>query len=170
MTVSFLFLVQISEVARTAPALDEEGLPIYDLLIWVGAEHYPYCCDYIEELRRYGASRRLNPNLDLSLLSQSSRMILAHPHVLNTAWQTQCPPQTCKKAISGHDVAIAADDDEAEDAPGEADTEMIVNPLVRPVGTSTGSLLALRPCGGMWQKIHAIFPSKMRKRRCCRLR
>ena len=29
---------------------------------------------------------------------------------------------------------------------------------------------ALRPCGGMWQKIHAIFPSKMRKRRCCRLR
>src|SRR5258708_3022741 len=30
--------------------------------------------------------------------------------------------------------------------------------------------LGLRPCGGMWRKIHAILPSKMRKRRCCRLR
>ena len=57
------------------PALDGEGLPIFDLLIWVGAEFYTYCPDYLEETRRYGASRRLNPNLDLSLLSRSSRML-----------------------------------------------------------------------------------------------
>src|SRR5258706_16194102 len=36
-------------LSQGEPALDEEGLPIYDLLIWVGAEHYPYCPDYIEE-------------------------------------------------------------------------------------------------------------------------
>ncbi len=30
------------------PVLDEDELPIYDLLIWVGAEFYPYCPDYLE--------------------------------------------------------------------------------------------------------------------------
>ena len=58
------------------PVLDGEDLPVYDVLMWVGAEHYEYCCDYIEEVKRYGASRRLNPNLDLSRSPRSSRMIL----------------------------------------------------------------------------------------------
>jgi hypothetical protein len=34
-------------LASGEPALDEEGQPIFDLLIWVGAEHYPYCSDYL---------------------------------------------------------------------------------------------------------------------------
>lgn len=84
------------------PALDEQGEPIVDLLIWVGAEHYPYCPDFIEEVRLHGASRRLNPNLDLSRLSRASRMILAHPRALNTRWQEQRPPQECGKRIAGH--------------------------------------------------------------------
>jgi hypothetical protein len=129
------------------PALDEEGLPIYDLLIWIGAEHYPYCCDYIEETRRSGASRRLNPNLDLSLLSVSSRMILAHPSALNTEWQTQRPPLTCKKEVSGHDLAVAACDDEGEGATGEVGEEMIICSLMRPAGTSTDPLLPALPSG-----------------------
>src|SRR5712672_1863788 len=84
------------------PALDAEGDAIFDLLIWVGEEHYPYCSDFIEEVKQFGASRRLNPNLDLSLLSRSSRMILAHPRARNTAWQTQRPPEICRKDIPGH--------------------------------------------------------------------
>src|SRR2546422_568845 len=62
-----------------------------------------YCVGYhiVHNCRRYGASRRLNPNLDLSLLSRSSRMILAHPRVLNTRWQEQRPPQSCKKRVPG---------------------------------------------------------------------
>jgi hypothetical protein len=84
------------------PILDEQEQPIYDLLIWIGQEFYPYCCDYIEETRRYGASRRLNSNLDLSLLSQASRMILAHLGVINTLWQEQRPPQECGKHMLGH--------------------------------------------------------------------
>jgi hypothetical protein len=95
-------------LASGEPALDEEEQPIFDLLIWVGEEYYKYCPDYLEETRRYGASRRLNPNLDLSLLSRSSRMILAHPHVLNTRWQEQRPPQSCKKRVPGHDVPAAS--------------------------------------------------------------
>jgi len=95
------------------PALDEEELPIYDLLLWIGAEHYPFCPDYIEEVKRFGASRRLNPNLDLSLLTHASRMILVHPHALNLRWQEQRPPETCKKAAPGHD-GMAAEKDEPE--------------------------------------------------------
>ena len=107
-------------LASGEPALDAEEQPIFDLLIWVGEEFYPYCSDYLEETRRYGASRRLNPNLDLSLLSRSSRMILAHPHVLNTRWQEQRPPQSCKKRVPGHDIP-AASDDVKENARDEAD-------------------------------------------------
>jgi hypothetical protein len=98
------------------PALDENELPIFDLLIWVGAEYYPYCPDYLEETRRYGASRRLNPNLDLAQLSRSSRMILAHPHVLNTMWQEQRPPLTCKKSAPGHNHPANPQYDHAKDA------------------------------------------------------
>jgi len=125
------------------PALDVERLPIYDLLIWVGQEHYPYVPDYLEEVKRYGASRRLNPNLDLSLLSRSSRMILAHPLVINTAWQTQRPPETCKKEVPGHDTAIAANDDEGEDLAGENGEGIIARPLQHLIGNGTESLLPL---------------------------
>ena len=111
-------------LASGEPTLDAEEQPIFDLLIWVGEEHYKYCPDYLEETRRYGASRRLNPNLDLSLLSRSSRMILAHPHVLNTHWQEQRPPQSCKKRVPGHDVPTASHDvkENARDETGEERT------------------------------------------------
>lgn len=94
------------------PMLDAQGQPVFDLLIWVGSEHYPYCPDFLEEVKRYGASRRLNPNLDLALLSAASRMILAHPKVINTAWQEQRPPQVCEKHILGH--ALADPDPDAD--------------------------------------------------------
>ena len=120
------------------PALDEEELPIFDLLIWVGAEHYKYCPDYLEEVKMYGASRRLNPNLDLSLLSRSSRMILAHPHVLNMRWHEQRPPLDCKKAVPGHDAALAASDDEVEGATSEAEEEMSLSAFVHRAGDNAG--------------------------------
>src|SRR5579864_2467808 len=123
------------------PSLDREGLPIYDLLIWVGQEHYPFVPDYLEETRHIGASRRLNPNLDLSLLSRSSRMILAHSLVLNTAWQTQRAPESCKKEIPGHDTALVANDDEGEDVAGENGEEIIVSPFLHRIGTSSDLLL-----------------------------
>jgi intein/homing endonuclease len=68
-----------------------------------------YCVGYhaVHNCRRFGASRRLNPNLDLSLLSRASRMILAHPHALNLRWQEQRPPDKCKKPVPGHDVATS---------------------------------------------------------------
>jgi hypothetical protein len=122
------------------PALDENDLPIFDLLIWVGAEHYPYCPDYLEETRRYGASRRLNPNLDLAQLSRSSRMILAHPHVLNTRWQEQRPPLTCQKSVPGHDRPGTAQYDEAKDVRSKADHGTNAHLLEQNAGSSSEPL------------------------------
>jgi hypothetical protein len=121
------------------PALDELGQPIYDLLIWVGAEHYEYVPDFLEEVRRYGASRRLNPNLDLSQLSRASRMLLAHPRVLNTLWQQQQPPQECGKHVPGHTVAHAEEeemDEEAWEQEEEAPPALASLSAQRPVGGS----------------------------------
>jgi hypothetical protein len=121
------------------PAQDVDGLPIFDLLIWVGAEFYPYCADYLEEVRRFGASRRLNPNIDLSLLSKSSRMILAHPLVINTAWQQQCPPESCLKEVPGHDASITVSD--VTTTGSDERKRMIAGPLQQDTDNSTKSLL-----------------------------
>ncbi len=85
------------------PVLDEAGQPIFDLLIHVGAQHYPWATDYIEETRYLGASRRLNPNLDLSKLSRASRMLLAHPKAIIFGWRELIPPVRCGKCQSLHD-------------------------------------------------------------------
>ena len=108
-----------------------------------GSEFYPYCPDYLEEVKRFGASRRLNPNLDLSLLSKSSRMILAHPLVINTAWQEQRPPESCKKEIPGHDIGITKGDDEAVNAMDESEREMIAGPHLQDIDNGMESLLPL---------------------------
>jgi len=119
-------------VAAGEPVCDADGCPVYDLLIWVGQEHYPYCPDFIEELRRYGASRRLNPNLDLSLLSRTSRMILVHPRARNLAWQTQMPPATCHKDLPGHAVALTSTDEQSS-ADEREDDETVSTPIALPV-------------------------------------
>lgn len=45
---------------------------------WIGMTHYHNVADFIEETRRFGASRRLPKNLDFSRLTAQSRMILIH--------------------------------------------------------------------------------------------
>ncbi len=114
-------------LASGEPALDENDLPIFDLLIWVGEEHYPYCCDYLEETRQFGSSRRLNPNLD------------------NMQWHEQRPPLDCKKAVPGHDAALAASDDEVEGATSEAEEELSLSAFVHRAGDNAGTLLPALP-------------------------
>ena len=99
---------------RTRPGSEEPELdpatnqPIYDLLIHIGAQHYAEAPDYYEETKRLGASRRLNPNLDLSLLTTSSRMLLAHPRAIISAWQDLSLPEVCKRHRDGHDLDFFA--------------------------------------------------------------
>jgi hypothetical protein len=129
------------------PALDEQGQPIYDLLIWVGAEFYPYCPDYLEEVRRYGASRRLNPNLDLSNLSRASRMILAHPRAINTLWHEQQPPQQCGKHVPGHAEEEEGEQEQwDEDAWEQEEEEEAPSALVCLPAQTPASLSHTGPC------------------------
>ena len=53
----------------------------YDLIMWVGAEYYPYVPDFLEEGRVHGFSKRIPTNLEnLHLLSAAeSRLVLVHP-------------------------------------------------------------------------------------------
>lgn len=104
--------------AAGQPEVDESGMPIYDLLIHVGAEHYPFVPDFVEEARRLGVSRRLNSNMDLSLFSLSSRMLLAHPKAIPVSWRDLTPPEECRKHLPGHDMASYRDQalDAAHDA------------------------------------------------------
>ncbi len=95
--------------ATQEPVLDPTtGRPVYDLLIHIGAEHYKYAPDYIEETRKLGASRRLNANLDLALLTRRSRMLLAHPKALIVRWRDLTPPDWCFKRFPRHDLASYA--------------------------------------------------------------
>jgi hypothetical protein len=79
------------------------------LLIWIGAEHYPYLPDFVEESRRFGISRKLSPQLlerpEFARLTLASRLILVHPTARNLAWMYQSPPLRCLKHVPGHTSA-----------------------------------------------------------------
>jgi hypothetical protein len=99
-----------TDPASGLPVLDPETeRPIYDLLIWVGAEYYPEATDYIEETRQLGASRRLNPQMDLSKLTRRSRMLLAHPRAIIASWRDLLPPEQCKKGRPNHDRCFSGE-------------------------------------------------------------
>ena len=55
---------------------DERG--IYHVFDIIGAAHYPNVCDFGEEVRRYGVSRRISATTDFHLLTRESRLILLH--------------------------------------------------------------------------------------------
>jgi hypothetical protein len=72
---------------------------------WVGEGYYPNVSDFIEEVRRFGASRRLPSNLDFSKLSVSSRLILLHSRALTPGFDPPVDsPQRCPRIIKAmHD-------------------------------------------------------------------
>lgn len=45
---------------------------------WVGEENYPFVTDFLEEGRVLGFSRLISRNLDLSLLTPASRILVVH--------------------------------------------------------------------------------------------
>lgn len=65
-----------------APIIQEkEG--VKNLVFWVGAQHYPFCPDFIEESRRYGVSKRIPLGTDLSGIEPfKSRMYYIHPKAI----------------------------------------------------------------------------------------
>lgn len=45
---------------------------------WIGATHYPWPCDFVEEVRHFGLSRRVSRNFDSERLSRRSRIFCVH--------------------------------------------------------------------------------------------
>ena len=67
---------------------------------WVGEGYYPNVSDFIEEVRRFGASRRLSQNLDFSKLSARSRLILIHSRAGVPEFENPYEsPQQCPRLV-----------------------------------------------------------------------
>lgn len=58
--------------------IDRKGT--WHIMDWVGSTHYPNVADYVEEVRRFGLSRRLSTSLDFKKLTSQSRILLLHSH------------------------------------------------------------------------------------------
>jgi len=63
---------------RTFFEKTEDGEEVMHIIDVVGKQHYPNLADYVEEMGRYGISRKLSRRLNLSGLSKKSRLYLAH--------------------------------------------------------------------------------------------
>jgi hypothetical protein len=59
-----------------------DGSVVHDVYDRVGVASYPNVADFIEEVRRIGLSRRVPTNIDWSLLSEQSRIVLCHPRAI----------------------------------------------------------------------------------------
>lgn len=76
---------------------------VFHVIDMVGASHYPNVADFIEEVRRYGVSRRISRTTDFSKLTPSSRLLLAHPRAFIQNFADYCPDwKFTKEAEAGH--------------------------------------------------------------------
>lgn len=54
------------------------GVKLHHVLDWVGSDGYPNVADFVEEVRRFGVSRRIARTADFSGLGHGSKLYLAH--------------------------------------------------------------------------------------------
>ena len=80
-----------------------EGQAACHLLIWIGAEFYPFVPDFVEEARVMGVSRRIPKGFPIEkLASHESRMFLIHPQAI-PMFEYQIPPsEMCLKSGEEH--------------------------------------------------------------------
>lgn len=60
---------------------------VYHVFDWVGSSHYPNVADMVEEIRRFGLSRRISSKTDFSKITLESRIILLHERAWIENWQ-----------------------------------------------------------------------------------
>lgn len=90
--------------------LDDPASGATYLLDWVGEQHYPNPADLLEEVRRFGLSRRLSRTLPFARLDERSRILLIHRRAVvedATAYAADWR-RTCPKGLPEHaDLAQA---------------------------------------------------------------
>jgi hypothetical protein len=72
-------------VPRRLQTSSGNEIDTYYVIDVVGEEYYPNVADFVEEVRRYGVSRRISRLTDFSKLDANSRLILVHrrAHIAN---------------------------------------------------------------------------------------
>lgn len=118
--------------------IDDPATDATHILDWVGEEHYPNVCDVLEEVRRFGLSRRLPRTLDYSRLDARSRILLVHRRALITDlsgytvdWRRPCPKALAEHADPPHAASLCAGI-WWEDVTGGASVETPAGPLADP--------------------------------------
>lgn len=72
------------------------------LMMWVGAEYYPYCSDFVEEVRRFGVSKRIATNFPIERLTKESLLFLVHPRARCEDHGLLPPVEYCPKGNAEH--------------------------------------------------------------------
>lgn len=73
-----------------------------DLLIWIGAEHYEFPSDFIEETRMFGVSRRVPSNFEIQRVKPTTKMFFVHGKAVVTNYSELPPPIHCPRSIPEH--------------------------------------------------------------------
>lgn len=111
-------------IASFAITIAKLGVSLFEhngvthVLDWVGSIHYPCPTDFLEEVRRFGLSRRAQRSLDFSKISENSRIFVAHdrgrvidpvPLLADRVQYSASREQPyCPKHIDGHKTAVDA--------------------------------------------------------------
>ena len=91
---------------------DPQRPGVVHLVDWIGSSHYPNVADFVEEVRRFGLSRRLGRNFDFGQITPESRLLCVHANgwLENAAEYQQDrrlagAPARCVKSVLGHGAA-----------------------------------------------------------------
>ena len=157
----------VSPIGVTLFADPESG--VTHILDWVGEESYPCVTDFLEEVRRFGLSRRLPRTLPFERMTAQSRIILLHrkasvtdPTPYLADWRRPCPQRLPTHAVpttpAPHCASLwwedAPDGDVLPtiDSPADADPRMVRRSM-----PSFSYLTRLTPAGVQPQYQPAIF-------------
>jgi hypothetical protein len=85
---------------RAPTIFEKDG--VCHLLFWVGKAFYPFPSDFIEEVRRFGASKRVPVDFPIEKLSAGSLMFFVHPRAIIKNHNLLPPPPRCQKGFPDH--------------------------------------------------------------------
>lgn len=66
--------------------IEDPSTGVYHVLDIVGQEHYPNFADFLEEVRRFGLSRRASLSVEFQKLTAESRILIAHKKAYIRNW------------------------------------------------------------------------------------
>ncbi len=91
------------EPFRAPQLFERDG--VKHLKMFVGAEHYPFASDFLEESRRYGVSKRIPNRFPVEQLEPGSMLYLIHPRAIVADYEALPLPEYCPKDVESHRTA-----------------------------------------------------------------